>query len=137
MTIYDKNNVNRTDLKCTGYAIHNVSLSGYYPVFGTDDKRNHLDDRGKELKTLQDYLDGRARYVTVAGNLKSGISYGTNICIEKLNEQFGRQILLQIRDQTDYENNGSQIDFSRLEICVRTEEDTYDKYLNDLVTIHI
>ncbi|KYM79256.1 hypothetical protein ALC53_10422 [Atta colombica] len=29
------------------------------------------------------------------------------------------------------------IDFSRLEICVRTEEDTYDKYLNDFVTIYI
>ncbi|EGI64537.1 PREDICTED: uncharacterized protein LOC105147034 [Acromyrmex echinatior] len=128
--------LNRTDLKCAGFAIHNVSLSAYYPVFETDDKRNYLDDQGNGLKTLQDYLDGRARYVTVAGNLKSGIPYGTKICIEELNEQFGKQIPLQIRDQSDYESN-KLIDFSRLEICVRTEEDTYDKYLNDFVTIYI
>ncbi|XP_018301391.1 uncharacterized protein [Mycetomoellerius zeteki] len=130
---------NRTDLKCFGFAIHNVSLSAYYPVFGTDDKRNHLDDLGKELRTLQDYIDGRTHFVTVAGNLKSGISYGTKICIEKLNEQFGRQIPLQIRDQSDYEYDGPKevLDFSRLEICVRTEEDTYDKYLNDFVTVYI
>ncbi|XP_012059666.1 PREDICTED: uncharacterized protein LOC105622865 [Atta cephalotes] len=128
--------LNRTDLKCAGFAIHNVSLSAYYPVFETDDKRNYLDDQGNGLKTLQDYLDGRAHYVSVAGNLKSGIPYGTKICIEELNEQFGKQILMQIRDQSDYESN-KLIDFSRLEICVRTEEDTYDKYLNDFVTIYI
>jgi len=40
-------------LKCVGHAFHNVSLSAYYPVFGTDDKRNHLDDQGKMLNTLQ------------------------------------------------------------------------------------
>ncbi|XP_024872717.1 uncharacterized protein LOC112455179 [Temnothorax curvispinosus] len=129
--------LNRTDLKCMGHAFYNVSLSAYYPVFGTDDKRNHLDDQGKMLNTLQDYLDGRARYVTVAGNLRSGIPYGTKVCIEKLNEQFGRQIHLQIRDQVDYEINDVALDFSRLEICVRTEEDTYDTYLNGLVTVHV
>lgn len=36
-----------------GHAFHNVSLSAYYPVFGTDDKRNHLDYQGKILNTLQ------------------------------------------------------------------------------------
>jgi len=46
-------NLNRTDLKCVGRAFYNVSLSAYYPVFGTDDKRNHLDDQGKMLNTLQ------------------------------------------------------------------------------------
>ncbi|XP_077256797.1 uncharacterized protein LOC143894428 [Temnothorax americanus] len=129
--------LNRTDLKCMGHAFYNVSLSAYYPVFGTDDKRNHLDDQGKMLNTLQDYLDGRARYVTVAGNLRSGIPYGTKVCIEKLNEQFGKQIHLQIRDQIDYKINDVALDFSRLEICVRTEEDTYDTYLNGLVTVHV
>lgn len=45
---------------------------------------------------FKDYLDGRTRYVTVAGNLRSGIPYGTKICIEKLNERFGKQISLQV-----------------------------------------
>ncbi|CAL1680428.1 unnamed protein product [Lasius platythorax] len=131
--------LNRSDLKCAGHAFHNVSLSAYYPVFWTNDKRNHLDDRGKMLNTLQDYLDGRTHYVTVAGNLRSGIPYGTKICIEELNERFGKQIPLQIRDQVDYGNERDDVAsyFSRLEICVRTEEDTYDTYVNDLVTVYV
>ncbi|XP_011344966.1 uncharacterized protein LOC105283692 isoform X2 [Ooceraea biroi] len=130
-------NSNRTDLKCEGRAFHNTSLSAYYPIFGTDDKRNHLDDQGKMLNTLQDYLDDRAPYVTVAGNLKSGIPYATQICIKELNEQFGRRISLQIRDQIDYESDEVDLDFSRLEICVRSEEDTYDAYVNRLVTVYM
>lgn len=87
------------------------------------------------LNTLQDYLDDRTHYVTVAGNLRSGISYGTKICIEELNERFGKQISLQIRDQVDCGNDVNK--FSRLEICVRTEEDTYDTYVNGLVTVYV
>lgn len=44
----------------------------------------------------------------------------------------------QIRDQVDYEDNVDvENDFSRLEICVRTEEDTYDTYVNDVVTVYV
>ncbi|EFN81744.1 uncharacterized protein LOC105185774 [Harpegnathos saltator] len=129
--------LNRTNLKCSGRAHHNASLTAYYPVFGTDDKRNHLDERGEKLNTLQDYLDGRNRYVTVAGNLKSGIPYGTKVCIEKMNERFGRWIPFEVRDQVDYGKDDVTPDFSSLEICVRTEEDTYDTYVNGLVTIYV
>ncbi|XP_014482421.1 PREDICTED: uncharacterized protein LOC106748435 [Dinoponera quadriceps] len=129
--------LNRTDLKCTGRAHHNVSLTAYYPVFGTDDKRNHLDERGESLNTLQDFLDGRNRYVTVAGNLRSGIPYGTKVCIEELNKHLGRRIPLEVRDQVDYGRDYLSPDLSSLEICVRTEEDTYDTYVNGLVTAYM
>lgn len=43
----------------------------------------------------------------------------------------------QIRDQVDYGNDDVANYFSRLEICVRTEEDTYDTYVNDLVTVYV
>ncbi|XP_012059700.1 PREDICTED: uncharacterized protein LOC105622901 [Atta cephalotes] len=78
-----------------GFIIHNVSLSAYYPTLETDDKRNYLDDQGNGLRNV-DYLDDRARYVTVASNLKSGIPHETKICIEELNEQFEKQIPMQI-----------------------------------------
>lgn len=42
----------------------------------------------------------------------------------------------QIRDQVDC-GNDDVAKFSRLEICVRTEEDTYDTYVNDLVTVYV
>lgn len=43
----------------------------------------------------------------------------------------------QIRDQIDYENDDVANDYSRLEICVRTEEDSYDTYVNDVVTVYV
>lgn len=44
----------------------------------------------------------------------------------------------QIRDQVDSEDNiDIANDFSRLEICVRTEEDTYDTYVNDVVSVYV
>lgn len=63
-------------------------------------------------------------------NLK--IPYGTKICIPELNEHFGHRILLEVRD-TSYELTGSN--FSRVEICVRSETDSYDKIVNRLVTL--
>lgn len=50
-----------------------------------------------------------------------------------------RVCVLQIRDQVDYGNERDDVAsyFSRLEICVRTEEDTYDTYVNDLVTVYV
>lgn len=60
------------------------------------------------------------------------IPYGTKVCIPELNEHFGHRILLEVRD-TSFELTGNG--FSRAEICVRTEIDSYDKIVNRFVTM--
>lgn len=60
------------------------------------------------------------------------IPYGTKICIPELNEHFGHRILLEVRDTSfDLNNSG----FSRADICVRTEIDSYDELVNRFVTL--
>ncbi|CAL7950365.1 unnamed protein product [Xylocopa violacea] len=125
-------------LGCSGRAYHNVTLTAYYPDFNSDDRSDYLDVRMKELRTLQDFLDGRAEFVTVAMDLDSGIPYGTKLCIPELNAKFLRQIPLQARDRSHYEDaKTNSPDFSHVDICVRTEEDTYDNSVNGIVTLYV
>ncbi|XP_012282591.1 uncharacterized protein LOC105700904 isoform X2 [Orussus abietinus] len=130
----DVNVVNGMDLKCTGRPRYNVSLTAYYPIYDSPNSSDYLDIRGKKLRSLQDYIDGRGEYVTGAMDSSLNLVYGTPICIPELNEHFGRQIPIQVRDR------GSNLDgkeFSRLDICVRSEVDSYDNCVNRLVTVYM
>ncbi|XP_016842409.1 uncharacterized protein LOC100119572 [Nasonia vitripennis] len=122
-----------SDLSCTGRPHYNATLTAYYPDFTSDAESDYLDSRGKKLRNLQDFLDGRAEYVTVAMEELPRLSYGSVVCVPELNQHFGRRIPLQVRD------HGMNLDgkgFTRLDICVRTEADSYDNAVNRLVTIY-
>ncbi|CAK9812962.1 hypothetical protein ANTPLA_LOCUS7612 [Anthophora plagiata] len=131
-------NSNRTDLSCSGRVYYNVTLAAYYPNFDSDDVSDYLDVKMKKLRTLQDFLDGRGEFVTVSMDLDGGIPYGTKLCIPDLNEKFQRQIPLQARDRSHYDDVETKSpDFSHVDICVRTEEDTYDNSVNGIVTLYV
>ncbi|KOX70642.1 hypothetical protein WN51_03700, partial [Melipona quadrifasciata] len=127
-----------SELSCSGRVHYNVTLAAYYPVFDSDNESDYLDARMKKLRTLQDYLDERAEFVTVSMDLDSGIPYGTKLCIPELNAKFLRNIPLQARDKSHYSNvKTNSPDFSHVDICVRTEEDTYDNSVNRVVTLYV
>lgn len=70
--------------------------------------------------------------MTLAMDETLKIPYGTKVCIPELNRHFGHQVLLEVRDKSsDLNGNG----FSRADICVRTEIDSYDKIVNRFVTL--
>ncbi|XP_053984943.1 uncharacterized protein LOC128896502 [Hylaeus anthracinus] len=130
--------LDRSDFNCSGHAHYNVSLSAYYPDFSSDNESDYLDARMKKLRNFQDFLDGRVEFVSISMDLDSGIPYGTKVCIPELNAKFSRQIPLQARDRSHYSDaKTNSPDFSHVEICVRSEEDTYDNSVNGLVTLYI
>ncbi|XP_072384248.1 uncharacterized protein [Diabrotica undecimpunctata] len=122
---------NEISLKCMGKVYQNVTLTAYYPDYNDQDhEHGYQDKQGKKLRTLQDYLDNRADFVTLAMDETIGIPYGTKVCIPELNQQYGHRILLEVRDSSyDLSGNG----FTRADICVRSEVDSYDKSVNRLV----
>lgn len=61
-----------------------------------------------------------------------GIPYGTPACIPELNEHYGHKILLQVRDSS-FDMYGSG--YTRADICVRSDVDSYDKNVNRGVTL--
>ncbi|XP_003703177.3 uncharacterized protein LOC100877542 [Megachile rotundata] len=130
--------LNTSDLKCRGRVYYNVTMAAYYPVFDSDNESDYLDARAKKLRTLQDFLDGRNEFVTVSMDLDSGIPYGTKVCIPELNAKFQRRIPLEVRDRSHYGDVKSKLpDFSHVDICVRTEEDTYDHSVNGVVSLYV
>ncbi|KAG5868505.1 hypothetical protein JTB14_001724 [Gonioctena quinquepunctata] len=124
---------NEISLKCHGTTFKNVTLTAYYPDYTNQDhEQGYQDNQGQKLRTLQDYVDNRAEFVTLAMDSKLGMPYGTKVCIPELNEHFGHRILLEFRDSS-YDLKGSG--FARADICVRTEIDSYDGTVNRVVTL--
>uniref|UniRef100_A0ABD2X2L8 Uncharacterized protein n=1 Tax=Trichogramma kaykai TaxID=54128 RepID=A0ABD2X2L8_9HYME len=123
----------RPDLSCVGRPHANVTLTAYYPDFMSEDESDYLDSRGKKLRTLQEFLDGRASFVTVAMDEVFRLKYGSVVCIPELNEHFGKMIPLQVRDHGP---NLIGKGYSRLDICVRSEADSYDTAVNRMVTLY-
>ncbi|CAG9770432.1 unnamed protein product [Ceutorhynchus assimilis] len=121
------------ELTCKGKTFRNVSLTAYYPDYtDSDNEYGYRDKKGRKLMTLQDYLDDRTEYVTLGMDEKLGIPYGTKVCIPELNEHFGHRIRLEVRDSSyDLYAQG----YSRADICVRSELDSYDNSFNKEITL--
>ncbi|XP_055529755.1 uncharacterized protein LOC129721331 [Wyeomyia smithii] len=116
------------ELECTGNETHEkVMLSAYRPMFDSDNKRDYSDARLKKLYSLQDFLDNRAPYVTVGMDAKLNIPYGKAVCIPELNVHFRRNIKLQVRDTHEDLTGGG---YRRIDICVRTQADSFDDSVN-------
>lgn len=60
------------------------------------------------------------------------IPYKTSVCIPELNRHFGHRIRIQVRDSSsDLQGTG----YTRADICVRSEIDSYDIHVNRQVTL--
>ncbi|KAG4075852.1 hypothetical protein HA402_003678 [Bradysia odoriphaga] len=86
-----------------------------------------MDIKGYALATLQDYFDNTVDYVTVSMDKNLQIPYATQICIPELNEHYRRHINFQVRDTA---SNVKGKGVRRVDICVRSEADSYDHAVN-------
>lgn len=79
-------------------------------------------------------MDGREEYVTAAMDRHLNLPYGTSVCIPELNRHYRRRILIEVRDMDiEFDNLG----VSQIDICVRSEADSYDVSINRPVTLVI
>lgn len=135
--------------KGTGYYPHNSKMEGGYN-----------DMLGRPLKTLQDFLDGKSKYVSVALDknmydhiIKDGreryaktgkakykkyltmepkIKYGDTFRIPELEKKYGRQIVFKAVDTGGaFEDKG----FSRIDIATRSADHSTEKTLNGKLTL--
>ncbi|XP_050099955.1 uncharacterized protein LOC126580754 [Anopheles aquasalis] len=131
--VNDPNAILTASLACreagngTATAHESVLLTAYRPLFESVRKRDYLDAQSQKLHTLQEYLDDRAPYVSVGMDPTVGIPYGTEACVPELNRHFRRLVLLRVTDHHEDLRGGA---YRRLEICVRTQEDSYDDAVN-------
>jgi 3D (Asp-Asp-Asp) domain-containing protein len=106
--------------KGTGYYPSNSALEGGFK-----------DMRGAPLRTLQQFLNGDADYVSVAMD-KGVVPYGTVISIREFNQKYGRNIIFKVVDTGGaFRGKGT----SRMDICTANERASLDPTVNG--TLHV
>lgn len=115
----------------TAYYPHHSRLQGGYH-----------DRRGRPLRTLQAYLRGRARYVSVAMDIHV-FPYGTRLRIRELERKYGRPIEFRVVDtggafcpnplDLAHECRGKGTE--RIDICVRSRGHIFNPTINGWLTL--
>jgi 3D (Asp-Asp-Asp) domain-containing protein len=89
------------------------------------------DRKGKPLHTLQDYLAGKAPYVSVAMDSKS-FPYGQKLRIPELEKKYGRPIEFRVVDTGGaFKGKGT----SRIDICTANRKASLDPTVNGKLTL--
>jgi hypothetical protein len=109
--------------------------TGYYPA---DDpvQGGFLDLHDTPLCTLQDHVAGKVPYVSLAMDkelYKNGtIAYGDIFSIPELDEKYGKHLTFKSVD-TGSAFLGTK--FTRIDICCKTRQDTFDPAVNQVLTL--
>lgn len=111
--------------------VYKAKGSGYYP-FNSKLEGGFTDRRGAKLRTLQDYLDGKAEYVSVSMDKYLTIKYGTKFRIPELEKKYNKQIEFRVVDTGDAFNHKG---YTRLDICTRNKEASLEPTINGELTL--
>lgn len=120
-------------------------LTGYFPK-NNRMEGGFLDRYGNRLYTLQDFLSGKAPYVSVAIDIKNGMKkyQKTNLCIPELDKTYGPEMTNDVKKRTGGKIIFKAVDtggrfynrgWKKMDICVANEKASFDKRLNHKVTI--
>ncbi|MBX3166852.1 MAG: hypothetical protein KF760_05545 [Candidatus Eremiobacteraeota bacterium] len=105
--------------------------TGYYPD-NSAMEGGYVDRQGKKLNTLQDFLAGKADYVSVAMDKNENIPYGTKLRIPELEKKYGKPIEFRVVDTGGaFTGKGT----SRIDICTANEKASTDPTINGPLTL--
>jgi hypothetical protein len=104
--------------------------TGYYPA-NNSMEGGFLDRKGAKLRTLQQFLSGRADYVSVAMDSKA-FAYGQRLRIKELEQKYGKKIVFRVVDTGGaFRGKGR----TRIDICTANRSASLDPTING--TLHI
>ena len=104
--------------------------TGYYPD-ASPLEGGFVDRRDQPLRTLQDFLSGKANYVSVAMDSKA-FPYGTKLRIPELEAKYGKQIEFRVVDTGGaFVGKGT----SRIDICTANKKASLDPVINGPLTL--
>lgn len=106
--------------------------SGYYPS-SSQLEGGFVDIKGKKLNTLQDFLAGKASYVSCAMDKISEISYGTVVKIPEIERANNRKTIeFRVVDTGgSFKGKG----FTRIDVCVADRKASLDPIINGTLTL--
>ncbi|XP_064598676.1 uncharacterized protein LOC135465385 [Liolophura sinensis] len=116
---------------CSGSRHYSARGTAYYPD-PSPLEGGYNDRHGVKLRTLQDFLEGSASYVSVAMDQYLNLPYGTILCIPELDRKYGKHIIFKVVDTGSAFNHKG---YSRIDICVRDQQHSYDAAINNHITL--
>ena len=116
-----------------GLGTHRAKATSYYPS-NDGVEGGYVDTKGHKLNTLQDYLSGKAPYVSVALDANLHLPYGAKLRIPELEKKYGRPIEFRAVDTFD-PKNGPHEGFGRIDICTQNKKTAYDEAVNGMLTL--
>ena len=109
-------------LQLATFAAQLIAIVGAHPF---------VDRRDQPLRTLQDFLSGKANYVSVAMDSKA-FPYGTKLRIPELEAKYGKQIEFRVVDTGGaFVGKGT----SRIDICTANKRASLDSVINGPLTL--
>lgn len=104
--------------------------TGYYPD-SSPLEGGFVDRRDQPLRTLQDFLSGKANYVSVAMDSKA-FPYGTKLRIPELEAKYGKQVEFRVVDTGGaFVGKGT----SRIDVCTANKKASLDPVINGPLTL--
>ncbi|NOU28622.1 MAG: hypothetical protein HOO96_12010 [Polyangiaceae bacterium] len=104
--------------------------TGYYPDSSAMEG-GFVDMRGKKLRTLQQFLNGDAEYVSVAMDPRV-FRYGQRLRIREFNTRYGREIVFRVVDTGGaFRGRGR----GRMDLCVQNRAASLDRTVSG--TLHV
>ena len=109
----------------------NAQGSGYYPNKSALEG-GFKDRRGIKLNTLQDFLAGKADYVSVAMDPQLAIPYGAVVKIPEIEADRGKTIEFRVVDTGGaFKGKG----YTRIDICTANRHESLDPTINGALTL--
>jgi 3D (Asp-Asp-Asp) domain-containing protein len=104
--------------------------TGYYPS-SSSLEGGFVDRKGAKLRTLQQYLNGQATYVSVAMDTNA-FAYGQKLRIKELEAKYGKQIEFRVVDTGGaFRGKGR----AKIDVCVANYSASIDSTLNSMLTV--
>ncbi|MBC7473856.1 MAG: hypothetical protein H7263_06155 [Candidatus Sericytochromatia bacterium] len=136
-------NINFDNIKASNIANHGHTskvvgtprATGYYPA-NSRLEGGFVDKQGHKLYTLQQFLSGKAPYVSIALDKKlyanGKVHYGDKFSIPELEKKYGKKIEFRAVDTGGaFTGKG----FGRVDICTGSEHDSSEKTINGKITL--
>lgn len=119
--------------------VHKSTGTGYYPS-NSKMEGGFNDRKGNKLSTLQDFLEGKSKYVSVAMDKNQKIPYGKGLHIQELDAKYKDQLKAMGLEHINFRvtdtggaftNKGT----SRIDIATRDRQHSLDKTINGPLTL--
>lgn len=119
--------------------VHPSRGTGYYPS-SSKMEGGFTDRKENKLATLQDFLEGKSKYVSVAMDKNKNIPYGKGLHIKELDKKYAEQLKAMGKEHIDFRvvdtggaftNKGT----SRIDIATRDRKASLDPTVNGPLTL--